>query len=573
MKTPLSKQHILTGLPGLLTVILCWISAAVWAQPQYTSNFPTATSASNIPFQNTTNNKVQWLYKPSDFGAAPAGFINKIYFRNQFSMLPVICSFTDFQVKMGESTLSSLPPGPWITAGMNTVFQANTFNVWPITGDWMPVVLQTPFYYDNTKNFIVEASQGGYSVGFNVMQGGLTGRSLYGSLGSIVANPQNYLCEFGFDITMGSTDVSIESVNLTDSFCAGMTSVSVVIKNNGPSTLTSLSLYWKVGAAIQPILNWAGNLASGLTTTVPLGSYNFLPSTQYLFTAWCSNPNNLPDNNASNDTLNKSNIWVKPVPTAIPQSLVYSVCLGDSVHIPITFTGTQPWSIGYMFNGQTYSSQIQSPVFTLSLYPPTATSYSVFFNLVKDATGCNAINLPAVNVQVKPVPTVFLGPDQVVKASGYIQLDAGAGFTTYLWSTGATTQSINIPANTFGSGPHDFWVRVTNAGGCAASDTVMVDIIDDIGIAPASNQVSEIRIIPNPSSGRLEVILPDALHQQAQITLINRDGKEVYAETRSLHNTDHTINLDFRHFSNGVYLIRIVTIRGEYKASILILNH
>jgi len=50
-------------------------------------------------------------------------------------------------------------------------------------------------------------------------------------------------------------------------------------------------------------------------------------------------------------------------------------------------------------------------------------------------------------------------------------LDAGAGFTNYLWNTGATSQTISSTVN------GDYTVTVTNAAGCSASDTVAVSIV------------------------------------------------------------------------------------------------
>jgi hypothetical protein len=53
-----------------------------------------------------------------------------------------------------------------------------------------------------------------------------------------------------------------------------------------------------------------------------------------------------------------------------------------------------------------------------------------------------------------------------------ILLNAGAGYSNYLWSTGATSQSIN--ANTAGT----YWVQVTNGSGCSDADTISVS---DVG--------------------------------------------------------------------------------------------
>jgi gliding motility-associated-like protein len=52
-----------------------------------------------------------------------------------------------------------------------------------------------------------------------------------------------------------------------------------------------------------------------------------------------------------------------------------------------------------------------------------------------------------------------------------LTLDAGSGFASYLWSTGATSQTISAT----NSGEHI--VTVTNALGCSASDTIILSIV------------------------------------------------------------------------------------------------
>jgi uncharacterized protein (TIGR02145 family) len=62
-----------------------------------------------------------------------------------------------------------------------------------------------------------------------------------------------------------------------------------------------------------------------------------------------------------------------------------------------------------------------------------------------------------------------LGPDQIMCQGGTKILDAGAGWTSYLWSTGATTQSITANA------PGTYWVNATDPG-CTLSDTAVVSL-------------------------------------------------------------------------------------------------
>jgi hypothetical protein len=65
-------------------------------------------------------------------------------------------------------------------------------------------------------------------------------------------------------------------------------------------------------------------------------------------------------------------------------------------------------------------------------------------------------------------PVVNLGNDTCLNAGHALTLNAGSGFTSYLWSTGASTQTIT--ANLAGT----YWVRVTNATGCTGSDSIVV---------------------------------------------------------------------------------------------------
>ncbi len=69
-------------------------------------------------------------------------------------------------------------------------------------------------------------------------------------------------------------------------------------------------------------------------------------------------------------------------------------------------------------------------------------------------------------VDVHPITiSVDLGPDQPLCAGDQLQLDAGAGGSSYLWNTGATTSSITVTA------PGIYWVA-KYSGACPVTDTI-----------------------------------------------------------------------------------------------------
>lgn len=65
-------------------------------------------------------------------------------------------------------------------------------------------------------------------------------------------------------------------------------------------------------------------------------------------------------------------------------------------------------------------------------------------------------------------PSVFLGPDTTLCPGVTRTLNANNPGATYLWSTGAATQTIQV------STPGTYWVKVTNFGGCFATDTLVI---------------------------------------------------------------------------------------------------
>ncbi len=538
-----------------------------FSQPQYSTLFLTTTSPSSIPFMSNTDNKAQWVYLSTDFPAAPSGYISKIYFRESPSMLPVLRSFTNFTIKMGQTNLSVLPPGPWITSGMNTVFTANTFNVASSPGDWVGITLQTPFYYDNTKNFIVEASHAGYSIGFQVMQGSLQARSLYGNSMSMMANSQNFLCDFGFDISQGGTDAMPESIiNLSDTMCEGQYGVGVILKNNGPANLTSVTINWSVNNVSQGSINWTGNLAVNDTANVNLGNISLQSANTYNVKVLTTNPNNSPDLNPGNDTTSFTVAQVLQAYPVVFSKTVIDICQGDSAFFECTFSGTPPWDLSITDNTNTFgfSGLTQAGH---SFYIVPATSQTLYYYSATGSNSCVYEGSGPLTVNIHSHPVINLGGPYTILLSGQMTLDAGSGFDQYLWNTGDTTQQITIDCSVYGSGQHSFSVVVHNQYGCSGLDSTVVNVVDDTGIGEKSDW--EVQLFPNPATDIIMLRLKEDANRNASITILNTMGAIVFYKEIKTSAGINLYEFDIGNLSDGLYHIVITNNQRIFQKTII----
>lgn len=96
----------------------------------------------------------------------------------------------------------------------------------------------------------------------------------------------------------------------------------------------------------------------------------------------------------------------------------------------------------------------------------TTSTAGVYVAEVTDQNGCTYLD--SVEVILFNGLNVDITGDLMVCTGETTILDAGAGFDTYTWSTGETTQTISAPIGLYS-------VTVTDANGCFATDTVIVD--------------------------------------------------------------------------------------------------
>lgn len=174
---------------------------------------------------------------------------------------------------------------------------------------------------------------------------------------------------------------------------------------------------------------------------------------------------------------------------------------------------------------------------------------------VTDSVLCTDFIVKTVTIQ--SFPTLNL-PDSVeICQNQSVTLNAGAGFSSYLWSSGQNAQSVNIDSTGFGLGSHAIYVSVTNTGGCAAIDTTVItwDICID---APTPQSSSfAVTIYPNPARDLLNIDIEQGGGYMG-LEMYNFNGQLVYSEnipeTGSKYNT--TINVGS--MGRGIYFVRFI---------------
>lgn len=75
-------------------------------------------------------------------------------------------------------------------------------------------------------------------------------------------------------------------------------------------------------------------------------------------------------------------------------------------------------------------------------------------------------------ITIHPKPSVNLGPDKILCEGTSVTLDAGNPGASYLWSTGETTQTINV----IKSGSYS--VTVTDYNNCSVSSSVIINFLN-----------------------------------------------------------------------------------------------
>ncbi len=142
------------------------------------------------------------------------------------------------------------------------------------------------------------------------------------------------------------------------------------------------------------------------------------------------------------------NVTINPFPVVSLGNDSVSICGGNA----ILLDAQNP--------GSSYLWSTSETTQTISI-----TQTGVYSVTVTNGFGCSAGDF--IVATIYPIPVVFLGNDLSI-CQGFVSINAGNPGSSYLWNTGATTQSILV--NSGGS----YFVTVTSVNACTSTDTINI---------------------------------------------------------------------------------------------------
>ena len=295
---------------------------------------------------------------------------------------------------------------------------------------------------------------------------------------TITANGPTTFCQGGtVTLTSGaatnnvwSTGATTQSINVSAS---GSYTVTVTNANNCSSTsaatvvtvnplpIVTLSPFTAVCSTDAAFTLTGGSPAGGTYTGTGVSGGQFNPSIAgagvFVITYSYTNSNNCTATATQSITVNNCGGCTPTISADKPTTF----CQGGSVTLTSSPAASYLWS-----NGAT----------TQSILVNSSGTYSVTTTNVNNCTGTSSAIIVTVN-PLPAVPTITANGPTTFCQGGSVTLSSTSA-TSYLWSTGATTQSINVNSN------GNYSVSVKNAAGCSASSAATIVVVNALPAIP-----------------------------------------------------------------------------------------
>ena len=215
-----------------------------------------------------------------------------------------------------------------------------------------------------------------------------------------------------------------------------------------------------------------------------------------------------------------------------------AVTLGPDIELCEGETATLQAPSG--FDSYSWSSGATTSSITVS----ESGTYSV---TVTDTSGVTGTDNVKVTVHDNPVIDML----DEIEATEDTTLDAGSGFATYSWTTGESTQTIEVTES------GTYTVTVTSLYGCSSSHSVDVTIKSAGTGINGMYELSELSIYPNPAEDMLNVEILSPYSGEMVLELVDQNGARFYRQ--KLGKTQSFIStINVSELARGIYYLQVI---------------
>lgn len=180
-------------------------------------------------------------------------------------------------------------------------------------------------------------------------------------------------------------------------------------------------------------------------------------------------------NNSGCSVSESVDVIVNPLPLVQANATEEQLCSGDSTVLSGSGADAYTWD-NSLIDGDTVA--------------PSATSSYIVVGT--DTNGC--MNTDTVEIEVNDLPNVAANASETEVCEDETVVLYGSGALTYSWS-GSVTDSVAYQV----TATDTFYVTGTDTNGCAAMDSIVIEMVDCAGLESYENR--HISFYPNPSHG------------------------------------------------------------------------
>ncbi|RLD44623.1 MAG: hypothetical protein DRI86_07090, partial [Bacteroidetes bacterium] len=189
--------------------------------------------------------------------------------------------------------------------------------------------------------------------------------------------------------------------------------------------------------------------------------------------------------------------------------------------------------------------------------------FTDYYVTISNSIGCSIVD--SSKVEVREAPSNLIADDSVcIFIVPYYVFDAGPNMSSYLWSTGDTTQTITLHTADYPLGNNNFWVSVYDNIGCFGSDTANLQLVICESIYE-SEDGNVVKVYPNPTTAIVNIEIESEYQEDISIDIYDNQSKLVFSNNTSISTTKKTLRLNLDKLSKGVYIMHI---KGENTYSV-----